>query len=409
MTGPESYWDGIRAQFDLDPAVAYLAGFWLSMPARPVQERINAYRTGLDRRGVTDLLEHHGERMAESTLALAELLGFHPDHVTITGSATESLALVFGGLALAEGGEILFSTHDHYSLATAARMAAERTRGKVRVVDYYQAGEAVTAEGLVDRVIQQIGSETRLIGLTWVHSGTGLQLPIPAILEQIAAVNRRRSEDQRILTLVDATHAIGAIEYGAGPLPCDFLIGSGHKWLNGPRGTGFLAGRPEALQRLTSPVPSFARGCMERFMGIKPATEDSPASRLTPGGFKTFEARWGVGPAVRYFTALDTGRVYQRIRALSKRLQRELGAIAGVRVVTPEEPALSAGLVCCAVGQWPAGEAAAALRRSGVICGAGPYAESFVRFSPFVYSSQADLDRAVDAVARLASGDLRSC
>ena len=44
----------------------------------------------------------------------------------------------------------------------------------------------VTIAGLMDRIAREIRPETRVVALTWVHSSTGLKLPIAEIAKAIA-------------------------------------------------------------------------------------------------------------------------------------------------------------------------------------------------------------------------------
>jgi len=51
--------------------------------------------------------------------------------------------------------------------------------------------------------------QTRVIAVTWVHSSTGLKIPVGRIADALKAVNARRSEEDRALLCVDGVHGFG--------------------------------------------------------------------------------------------------------------------------------------------------------------------------------------------------------
>ena len=57
--------------------------------------------------------------------------------------------------------------------------------------------------------------------------------------------------------LVDGAQSAGAIPVDVPELGCDFYTVSGQKWLLGPDGTGALYVRPELIDELPVPFPSY--------------------------------------------------------------------------------------------------------------------------------------------------------
>ena len=52
--------------------------------------------------------------------------------------------------------------------------------------------------------------------------------------------------------MIDAAHTPGMLPLDVREMGCDFLATCGHKWMLGPKGTGFLYVREEMLDRLAS-------------------------------------------------------------------------------------------------------------------------------------------------------------
>ena len=88
------------------------------------------------------------------------------------------LGLLYGGLALRKGQEILTTIHDHYSTEISLRLRAERTGAAVRQIALYRSLKTVSRDEIVDSLRKGVTPATRIVAVTWVHSSTGLKLPI---------------------------------------------------------------------------------------------------------------------------------------------------------------------------------------------------------------------------------------
>jgi selenocysteine lyase/cysteine desulfurase len=409
-----SGWAGVRARFELDPGKRHFAAFVLASHPRPVAEAIERHRRGLQA-DADGYLEDHGRRLdRQARAAAAEYLAAgggtggpggsgsaDPGQLVFTRSTTEGLGLLYGGLRLRPGQEVVATTHDFYATHEALRLRAERTGASVRRITLYDDPAAVATGRLVAAVRRGLGPRTRVLALTWVHSGTGVKLPLPEICAAVADHNRDRDPGDRVLVCVDAVHALGVEPAAVPGLGCDFLVAGCHKWVFGPRGTGLVWGRRDAWAEVTGTVPSFdgrAIGAWAR--GRDPA---GPRSALfEPGGFHAYEHRWALAEAFRFHLELGKRQVADRTAALAGRLKEGLAAIPGVRLVTPRDPGLSAGIVCLEVAGRSPGELVAGLRRQRIMASVTPYAEPYLRLGPSIVTSEEDVDAVLGAVRALA-------
>ena len=402
-----SGWAGARAQFELDPAKRHFAAFVLASHPRPVAEAIERHRRGLQA-DADGYLEDHGQRLdRQARAAAAEYLAdggpqaADAGQVVFTRSTTDGLGLLYGGLRLRAGQEVVTTTHDFYSTHEALRLRAERTGASVRRITLYEDPAAVSGERLVAAVRRGLGPRTRVLALTWVHSGTGVRLPLAEICAAVAEHNRARDRRDRVLVCVDAVHALGVEPAAVPALGCDFLVAGCHKWLFGPRGTGLVWGRRDAWAEVTGTVPAFSGAAIGAWIsGRDPAGNRS--ALFEPGGFHTYEHRWALAEAFRFQLGLGKREVADRTRALATRLKDGLAAIPAVRLVTPRDPDLSAGIVCLELDGGDPGETLAALRRQGILASVTPYAEPYLRLGPSIVTSEDDVDAAVAAIRALA-------
>jgi selenocysteine lyase/cysteine desulfurase len=395
-------WGAVRREFALRPDYAHFAAFMLASPPRSVREAVASFRDRLDsspadfHMGVADL-EYSGRVQA----ALARYIGAMPGEIALTDSATMGIGLVYGGLRFQPGDEVLTTPHEFYSTHESLRLRASAHGVRVRQVPLYADPATASAEEMTERLRRAVTGRTRVVALTWVHSSTGVKVPIRAVSDAIARINARRDERTRILLCVDGVHGFAAEDVDVPDLGADFFMTSTHKWLFGPRGTGFVWGRPSAWSRVDTVIPSFSIPAFTGWLTGRPPVGD-PGTLNSPGGYHSFENRWAVPEAVAFQEAIGRSRVAGRIRSQATRLKEGLAGLPGVQVVTPRSAEVSAGIVCCRVDGVEAEQVAARLHAEHrIAAGTTPYRESYVRFGPSIVTDDDEVDRLVRAMATL--------
>jgi selenocysteine lyase/cysteine desulfurase len=240
------------------------------------------------------------------------------------------------------------------------------------------------------------------VALTWVHSGTGVKLPVRQIADMLADANRDRDPQQRALLCIDGIHGLGVEEDGPNELGCDVLISGTHKWLFGPRGTGLVWAKPDVGEAIGAIIPPFDPVGINNWLGVTDAPRPFYDAG-TPGGYKAFEHRWAVTEAFEFHESIGRDRIAARSRELATQLKDGLSDVPGVRVVTPSDPQLSSGLVCCELAGLHAGEAVEQLHRDhGIVASVTPYRDLYIRFGTSIVTTPEQVDQAVAAVAALA-------
>jgi selenocysteine lyase/cysteine desulfurase len=307
----------------------------------------------------------------------------------VTDSTTMGLGLLYNGLLLRPDQELLTTQHDFYATHEALRLAAQRSGATVRQIALYQQIESVTEDEIVERVARGISDRTRVLAVTWVHSSTGLKLPIRRIADIVATVNAQRDVTERVLLCVDGVHGFGVESARVAELGCDFFVAGCHKWLFGPRGTGLVWGNGAgAWANVRQTIPTFGNG-----VGV--------GSLNTPGGFHSFEHRWALAEAIGLHTQLGMERVAGREHELNGRLKAGLGGVAGVRVVTPVADGLSAGLVCFQVAGQSAQQVVERLHALKIIATVTPYAVAYPRLAAGLLTNEAQVDQVIEGVRSL--------
>ena len=396
-------WDDLRAQFPLTPQLIHLAAFFLASHPIPVREAIERHRAGLDADPIGYWFEYEEKQEATVLRAAADYLGANPTDIALTDSTTMGLGLLYGGLQLRSGQEILTTTHDHYSTETALRLRAERTGAKVRQIPLYRALKTVSRDEIVESLRKGISPATRIVAVTWVHSSTGLKLPIHDMALAIQAINQSRDEQDRIIFCIDGVHALGVEDFRVSELGCDFLIAGTHKWMFGPRGTGLVWGHPKAWPIAQATIPTFSAQAYDLWMENKSSKSLPPSVHMTPGGFHSFEHRWALDEAFLFHQSIGKSKVTQRIYELNQQLKQGLAVMPHVTLKTPMSQELSAGIVCFEVAGLAPRAVVEKLRQRNIVGSVTPYATKYVRLAPSLINSPKEIETTLEEIKKLRS------
>jgi selenocysteine lyase/cysteine desulfurase len=234
--------------------------------------------------------------------------------------------------------------------------------------------------------------------LTWVHSSTGVKLPVRAIADAIAVADVGNAPP---VFCLDAVHGFGVEAAGPNELGCDVFISGTHKWLFGPRGTGLVWLRPDAGPAVTPIIPGFDATSIGNWI-LDRQTIGPYGPQLSPGGYQAFEHRWAVADAFGFHREIGRDQVAARTTELATQLKDGLADVFGVRIVTPRDPELSSGIVCCElIGVDPGGAVLELRERHDIIASVTPYRESYLRFGPSIVTMPEQVDALLEAVGSL--------
>jgi selenocysteine lyase/cysteine desulfurase len=382
-------WAAVRAQFALAPNRVHLTSFLLATHPRPVREAIDRHRRRLDANPVEYLHANEGRLIAEVRAAAGRFLAVPSSEIALTDSTTMGLGLLYTRLALRPRDEVLTTEHDFYATHEALRLSGAR----VRRVRLYDDSRQATVDEIVTRLRRAVTSRTRVVALTWVHSSTGVKLPLRQIADTLP---------ERVLLCVDGVHGLAADADTVRSLRCDAFASGCHKWLYGPRGTGVLWAGPRVRELVRPAIPSFDDGeSYGAWVAGRSPSGVPDGARLTPGGFHSFEHRWALAEAFEFHEEIGRARVEARIRTLVARLREELSDVRGVTVRTPGSASLSAGLVCFDVEGHDPAAVVARLAQRRIVASVTPYARRHVRLGPGIVNTPGDIDTAVRALASL--------
>jgi selenocysteine lyase/cysteine desulfurase len=400
-------WRSVREQFDLAPEYIHLGLFYLTSHPRPVRAAIERLRQRLDRNPFLTVEQGMFEDKYPNfyngvTNAVGRYTGTDPQDLALTSNTTTGLSVVYHGLPLRPGDEVLTTDQDHYVHHEAIRLATERSGASWRKIPIFSSHDSISADEIVDRIRKGIGPKTRVVGITWVHSSIGLRMPVRRIADAIAEANASRAPENRILLVVDGVHGIGVEDPRITALGADVFAAGLHKWIFGPRGTGFIWAKPEVWATMRPLMASFTyREQFNAWAEERPTRPPNRAAMFSPGGFQAFEHHWAVPAAIEFHERIGPARITERIHALNGQMREGLSQMPNVVVYTPASSDLRAGMVCFDVKGAKAADTVGRLQAKKVLASTTPYAKPFSRVACGIMNTPTEVDATLRAIRSL--------
>jgi selenocysteine lyase/cysteine desulfurase len=383
----EAYWREIARQYEVtDRTINMEAGYFGMMP-RPV---LDAYHRHIDRvnRESSFFARREYPAMAlEARERVASALTVDPGEIAFTRNATEALQALIGQYNRLESGDtIMYADLDYPAMQQAMDALAARKGATVATLDL---PEPASYQGVMDAYEAALNAHprTRLLLLTHANNKTGLIHPVA----DISDLAKSRGVD----VIVDAAHSFGQVPLALEDLHGDFVGLNLHKWVGAPVGVGAMYISSDGLDRI------------DRAHG-DPGSLDRIDSRIHTGT-TNFAAVMTVPAALDFQEEIGVERKAARLRYLRDAWVGPARSIAGVDILTPDDPELVGALTSIRLhgdgtreGNLELARALAddfgifTVYRTGVARG------DCVRVTPALYNSPADAEKLVSALGSLA-------
>jgi cysteine desulfurase / selenocysteine lyase len=318
----------IREQLPILQRCVYLNTGTAGVSAAPVVERLLEEVTLFEEEG--EVLYHAmQDRMDQARTRVAAYMGIGVDELAFTRNATDGINLVIWGLPWKEGDEILVSDQEHPSMHNPLFHLQNSGGPRVRLfaVDVDPEITLANARALMT-------PRTRLVACSHVSCETGTRNPA----RELAAL----ATEHGAFSLIDGAQALGQFPVDVSGIGCDFYIGNGHKWLHGPKGTGFLYVRRDRLDDLRA--MHVGSSSFERPTDVNNMRLVQAAKRYESGtrSFGTYSA---LPAALDHLEGLGWDRVERRMEQLSGYLKDRLDDLPGVTLLSPRSWERSSALV----------------------------------------------------------------
>lgn len=380
--GSEPFWQMVKAQFPLESRLIYLNAANVCPASRPVMDRHLEYLRDFHANPSFQNREKYVEMRESLRSKLAAMLRVQADEIAITRNTSEGSNLIVRGVDLKPGDEVVITDHNHPSNNDSWKVRARREGFSVKSVPV--AVPARSVEDLVAGIERAITPRTKVIAVTHLTSTTGILYPA----RQIAELARQRG----IFMHLDGAQTFGALDVNLREIGCDSYSSSAHKWAMGPLEAGILYVRAERIAQIWPSIVT--AGWADDLKGARKfevfGQRDDPRIVALEAG-------------VDFLNLVGMKNVEARVQALAARAKQGLAKLPQARLKTNMEAGLSGGVIKFGLASMPTKRAYDTLwEKHRMAIAMTPSGDSEgLRFSPHIYNSMEEIDRAVAAVAQL--------
>ncbi len=383
---PDAYWAAIRKKFVIPRDEIYLNNGTVGSCPEPVLRAVfDGYNT-LEQMADADPEDYpiwgYGP-WNQFRDPLAEFVGCKRDEIALVRNSTEGNSYMANGIDMKPGDEVLMTDQEHPGGEHPWNLKAKRYGIVVKKVALPK--PVKDGAQVLNLFNDAVTDRTRVIFFSHITTATGVVLPA----KDLCALARSKG----ILSVVDGAHVTGMMRLNVTDIGCDAYSSSPHKWLQAPKGVGYLYVRDDVIDRVWNTI----------------VTEgwDDPkirAERFQRIGTSNVPSLWGLAAAIKFANEMGLERIEARHRQLADYILAEM-VKRGAESWTSPDAALRCAIVTVNVPpvsrkdlenwMWQ--------KHKIRIRGGDP---SKLRLSTPYYLQRADIDRFLDKFDQFKRGSL---
>ncbi len=368
------------------PAAAkrtYLNSASVSLMVKTAEQAVTDWQRDLAENGTLNFDEAAEDRVFDDLrVGFAGLIGAQPTDVAIASTATELIASVAWALMPDSDRNIVTTDIVFPSTAYPWARVARVTGAQMRFVP--------STGGVIDedRLIDAIDERTAAVSVCSVEYSNGQRYDLVRLTEAAHRVGA--------FVLVDASQSLGAVPLSVADAPVDAVVTTSYKWLCGPFGVGLLYLAPEWQSRLDPGLVGWRTHAEIYDLRADRCVMHGDARRFE---FATMAYGCAIGleRSIALLRQVGIDRILSYDLALGDRLIAGLHRL-GATVVSPQAKGARSPIVSARFPNRTPKDVVRGLGQAGVVASVR---RDVVRFSPHLYTTDADIDRALDCLTDL--------
>lgn len=298
----ESYWEKIRAQFPITKEILYFNNGTMGPSPKYVTDIVTKQIQHVD---ATADYGYDAEGLRGS---IGKFINADKDDITLTHNVSEGVSIIAGGLQMMPGDEVILTNQEHGGGAVPWLARAKRHG---IVVKFFELDPSITKT--LDNLHKARTKRTRVIAIPHITCTTGHVLPLKRIADIAHSAN--------ILLFVDGAHAPGMLRTDMKRYECDAYASCGHKWMLGPKGTGFLY-ISKKMRELVA--PSWAGAEADKHWDYKGNLEWLDTASKYDFGTQSSSLFTGLNAAIEWQQLIGITNIETRVNELSTYMREGL-------------------------------------------------------------------------------------
>ncbi|MES3038536.1 MAG: aminotransferase class V-fold PLP-dependent enzyme [Bdellovibrionota bacterium] len=382
----------MKNEFELNPEVEYLNTGTLSLVPKSIMKAHVQELYDYEKNPTANLFAGWG-RLWDVQKKVAPFLGAKPEDFFFRHNVTGAMNDFILGVKL-PAGDIATTDLEYGAITNICRFRCQKENRKLITVAIPNENTIESEDALIDSILSQLPSSVKLLMLSHVMTGAGLRIPIEKLGKKL--------KERGIIFAVDGAHGAGAFKVDFSKFEgIQFYGGNLHKWMLGPKGTGFgwvPAGFQDQLEVIQAgwttfetPPPFVPFGNGNRF-----------ASKMLMSNCLSFPTFFVLKDLIEWWEIQGVDKIHAQLQHLRKNLE----AVATENkwsIVSPKLDSLKSPLLALEVkpeyAAKPLDTLNSVLNKTGLQITMSPWRGSFVlRLSAHVY---ADESRFVSAFEKL--------
>ena len=298
VSDQEGYWTQLRKQFLIPEDEIYLNNGTVGSSPAPVLRAVFDGYTSTEKLDETDPEDYpiwgYGP-WNEFRDPLAAFVGCSRDEIALLRNATEANSYIANGIEMKPGDEVLMTDQEHPGGEQPWQLKAKRYGIIVKKVALPK--PVTDTPQVLNLFNDAITPRTRIIFFSHITTVTGVVLPA----KELCALARSK----HILSAVDGAHVTGMMQLNLHDLGSDMYSSSPHKWLQAPKGSGYLYVRDDKMDYLWNTIVT--EGWDEKQLR---------AERFQRIGSSNVPSLCGLRAAIQLANEIGMARIEQRHREL---------------------------------------------------------------------------------------------
>lgn len=259
-----------------------------------------------------------GNQMELVRKKVADFIHADPEEILLTRNTTEGLNLIGQSLNLNKGDEILTTTDEHGGGEVGLEFLSQTKGAVIRKFDILI--PSASREEVIQTVEKNISQKTKVIMLSHINTSTGMLMPFSEI--------SKITQPKGIILIADGAQAPGLTKVDVKALGVDAYAASGHKWIMGPKETGFLYLRKNFQEKVKAVFSS-----------------SGYSTYSASSGTRNVATIIGLGVAIDWLNSIGVDKIQQRCLDIRNYCLGELKNLPALKIISPEAPSLSTGIV----------------------------------------------------------------